>query len=103
MNYPSTARFSIVKDPNRRGIDGKPSAILEIMYRAIGSNTLEEFAHIWQVAGWSDDINGKWTFNRSNVCFKYEYWPGEYYHNSIEDMLNYLEGNFHEKSANKPD
>ncbi len=103
MNFPSTKRFSIIKDPNRRGIDGKPSRILEIMYKASETSIAEEFAHIWDIRGWEPENEGKWIFHRSDVCFTYEWWPSIYIHNTIEDLLNHLEETFHEQSANKPD
>ncbi len=99
----NTKRFYVIRDPNRLDITGKPSKIMQVMYKPDKGSIAEEFCNIWEVKGWSPEIDGKWTINRTDICFKYEWWPGEYYHNSIKNMLDYFEENFHETSANKPD
>ncbi len=101
MSLPSTKRFYVVRDPNRHGIDNKPSRIMEVMYKANEISIAEEFCHIWDIRGWAPEDEGKWTINRSNVCIKYEWWPSIYVHNSIEDILNHFEETFHEKPSDK--
>lgn len=94
--YPSTARFSISRDPNRCGIDGKPSRILEIMYQSTPESEPREFGHTWDIRGWEPENEGKWTFNRSIVAAENEWWPAIYTHNTLADLLNHLEETFTE-------
>ncbi len=103
MPLPSTKRFYIVKDPNRRGIDGKPSRIAEVMYKPNPNDIAKEFAHIWEIKGWGEGLDGKWAFNRSDVCFAYSWWSDGRNFNSMDDILDYLENNFHEKPFNMPE
>ena len=101
-SLPSTARFFAVRDPNRIGIDGKPSRILEIMYRTPG-NEPREFAHTWDIRGWASENEGKWTFNRSDVAIENEWWPAIYEHDTLAHLLNHLEETFVEGvPANRP-
>lgn len=103
VKFPRTKRFSIVRDPNRLGIDGKPSRILEVMYHRTPDSEPEEFAHIWIMRGWSPEDEGKWTFNRSTVCIKNEWWPAEYKHDTLESLMQHLEETFVEGvPANQP-
>ncbi len=104
MTYPSTARFFVVRDPDRRDIEGKPSPILEVMYRATPDSEPREFAHVWTMHGWGEENEGKWTFNRSDVCIANEWWPALYKHASLIDLLTHLESTFVEGvPANQPD
>lgn len=102
-HLPSTKRFFAIRDPDRRGIDGKPSRILEVMYRASPEDTPREFAHVWEIRGWAPEDEGKWTFNRSDVCLANDWWPVIYTHDTLQDLLNHLEETFVEGvPANRP-
>ena len=102
--YPSTARFFCVRDPERRGIDGQPSRIVEVMFRATPDAEPREFAHVWEIRGWKPEDEGKWTFNRSTVCILNKWWPAVYVHDTLADLLNHLEDTFVEGvPANQPD
>lgn len=99
-----TARFFVLRDPNRRGIDGKPSRIFEVMYQPDPTKPAQEFAHIWQIRGWGPEDEGKWTFNRSDVCIANEWWPAIYKHETLQGMLDHLEQTFVEGvPANVPE
>lgn len=102
--YPeSTARFSAYRDPLRLSIDGKPSRISEIVYRSTPDGEPQEFAHCWQIRGWAAEDEGKWTINRSDVCIANKWWPAEYRHNTLQDLINHLEATFVEGvPANQP-
>jgi len=99
MNLPeSTKRFIVIHDPNRRGIDGKPSRICEIMYKG------REFGHTWEIKGWAPEDEGKWTFNRSTVAAENNWWIAIHTHNTLQDLLNHLEETFIEGvPANVPE
>lgn len=106
MNLPSTSRFFIVRDPNRRGINGSPSSIMEIMYRATPISIPAEFAHCWLIKGWGPKYDGRYQINRSDVAIANEYWDsnesGGY--ESLEAMLAHLEATFVEGVPHcKPD
>ncbi len=103
--YPeSTARFAAYRDPQRRGIDGEPSSISEILYRTNENVPWQEFAHCWKMHNWAPEDEGKWTMNRSDVCIANEWWPSEYQHDSLQKMLDHLEATFIEGvPANQPD
>lgn len=89
-----TARFYVVRDPNRLGIDAKPSRIMEVMYKATPESEPREFGHTWDIRGWGPEDEGKWTFNRGVVPIANEWWPPIYVHNTLQDLLNHLEETF---------
>ncbi len=98
-DYPSTARFFVIRDFERPA----DSPILEVMYRATPDAQPREFAHVWPVRGWRPADEGKWTFNRSDVCMANEWWPADYIHDTLADLLNHLEETFVEGvPANQP-
>lgn len=105
FNLPEhTARFFVVRDPNRRGIDGRPSRICEVMFKSTPDSEPREFGHTWDIRGWGPEEEGKWTFNRGRVPIDQAWWPAIYVHNTLQDLLNHLEETFVEGvSANVPD
>lgn len=56
---------------------------------------LEHFAHAWIMQkDWSLEVAGKWCFNRGDVPIRMHYTPEKYYHESLENMLEYLEEDY---------
>lgn len=97
--YPSTARFFVVRDPLR----GPTDHVLEVMYRATPEAAPREFAHVWDIRDWAPKDEGKWTFNRSDVCIANEWWPSLYTHDTLAALLDHLEATFVEGvPANQP-
>lgn len=98
-----TKRFFVMRNPLRRGIDDKPSRIMEVYYQPEPGIAPREFGHVWDIRGWTPEDEGKWTFNRSTVCIENEWWPAIYTHNTLQDLLNHLEETFVEGvPANRP-
>jgi len=102
-----TTRFFVSRNPNRIGINGKPSRIMEIMYQPAPDIAPRCFGHTWDIRDshpMAADINGKWTFNRDEVCSANYWWPAVYLHDSLQMLLNHLEDTFVEGvSANVPE
>lgn len=97
--YPSTARFSISRNPRR----GPTDRVLGVMYRATPDAPLAEFAHVWDIRGWDPKNEGRWTFNRSTVAIANQWWIAIPVHDTLADLLNHLEATFVEGvSANRP-
>lgn len=97
--YPSTARFSISRNPRRDSTD----RVLEVMYQATPDAQSAEFAHVWAIQGWDPKDEGKWTFNRSHVAIAHQWWIGIPVHDTLADLLNHLEATFVEGvPANRP-
>lgn len=105
ISLPSTARFFAHKDPARLNIKGEPDRILDIWYRSEPNQPARHFGHTWDIRDshpLMKDVNGKWTFNRSDVAIENEWWPAVYRHDTLADLLNYLEETFVEGvSANQ--
>lgn len=104
MSYPSTARFFAAKDPERRNIEGDTDRVLDIWYRPTLNVPAKHFGHTWDIQGWTPELEGKWTFNRSDVAIANEWWPASYQHESLQALLDHLEETFVEGvPANQPD
>ncbi len=103
MTYPSTVRFFASKDPKRLNIKGEPDRVLDVWYRTTSDATPQHFGHTWDIRGWGEENEGKWTFNRSDVAIANQWWPAVYTHATLTDLLTHLESTFIEGvPANQP-
>ncbi len=60
-----------------------------------GKSSHEHFGHAWILdKSWGGEHAGKWTFNRGDVPIKMDYTPEEYYHDTLEKMLEYFEKDY---------
>jgi hypothetical protein len=105
--YPSTARFVASKDPARLNIRGEKDRILDIWYCPAPGAERRHFGHTWDIQDshpLMQDVNGKWTFNRSDVAIENKWWPAIYQHDTLAALLDHLEATFVEGvPANQPD
>ena len=74
-----------------------PEENSEFKHHEIATESGEHFGFCWlndNQSSWNAKGANKWQFNRGAIPIMFNWWPDEYYHDTLESLVRYMEENF---------